>query len=38
MNVGDTRQVCFEVDETGREGNVGGMKKVWEGGTVLPLG
>lgn len=39
MNPGDIRQVCFIVDETGREGGiVDGIKTIWEPGTVLPLG
>lgn len=37
---GDVRQVCWIVDETDRPGatSAGGLKKVWEPGTVLPLG
>jgi len=40
LNPGDTRQVCFVIDETGREGGQSpeGMKKVWEAGTALALG
>lgn len=36
----DVRQICWIVDETNRPGTIGegGIKTVWEPGTILPLG